>query len=151
MTRILIILLIALVIIFIIDIQHRKVGKNVEITEEDRFEALNFETEYVTLKYPEEWREHLYVEEKDDEFIFNFKGEKGKDAWLATVYFGKKNKGVNLGAVVKDGKSIPVSVEFGELKGDKWTEDDKNNYAIMQEEMNELIYLLEQSEEYVNE
>ena len=101
------------------------------------------DTSYGQLKYPEKWRSYVWVDQ--DERVFSFYAKIGghEDILLFRILFDS-TEGVALGAVADNsGKMVSVNLLMYELvDGEDWTENEKNLFYAMQEDVNFLIEAL---------
>ncbi len=119
---------------------------------DDEREAIEIETKYCTFYYPLEWEKNLRTEivDKDDykvEFYGTVEGK--KEQHLFDLIFNGA-VGYNLGTIrTESGEDVAINIESYEFKSDDtWTEDEEFILYAMQEDINYIIGMLAENENF---
>lgn len=142
-------------------VQQQEIGAEVEKKQEDKgtmeqmLQEPGFviETPFVDLYYPEKWKEQVRIEQlAGEDYCVQFFAVVGEydEIHIFDIEFGGEAGSV-LGTInVKDDESIPVSVVAYDFEvDDQWNSDEINEVYGMLEDINYIIGMLLQEEEFV--
>lgn len=125
-----------------------------ETREEDsKQESMTIETTYVTLHYPIKWSEKLVVTKNENGKIIEFHAqfEQKEKQHIFNITFDNETSTMIGVLKLEENQEVNIGVELFELVFDEtWTEDEITEISMMQEDINYLIYELEQDTRYTN-
>lgn len=113
--------------------------------------GFKIETPYVELNYPEYWKKQVRVEQVEDSvYTVQFYGilEGKEEQHMFDIVFGG-DEGTPIGYVESNGEEIVVNVVSYSLNLDEsWSEEETTTLYTMQEDINYIIWSLEESKDF---
>lgn len=115
--------------------------------------GFSIDTPYGAISYPLKWKEQIRTEavEQGDSYTVQFHGtvEGREEVHLFDIIFAGEN-GYNIGHLTTDkGTKVAVNIVSYDFKeNDEWTDEEYNTYCAMQEDVNYIIQVLLQNEDF---
>ncbi|MBQ3006897.1 MAG: hypothetical protein IJD78_04970 [Clostridia bacterium] len=125
---------------------------NVPDSEETTNIDYDIDIGFAVLKFPTKWKDAVRINQEFDGTIgvVEFYGSIGNHAeqLLFTLCFNQDGE-IPVGTLVSDGQNIIISADMNELEFDEsWSQEEKDNFCAMQEDINYITGYLENNPDF---
>ncbi len=120
--------------------------------EETTSTAFDVDLGFTTLKFPSRWKDSIRISQDFEGNIgtVEFYGSMGNHAeqLLFTLCFNQDGE-IPVGTLLSDGQNIIICADMNELEFDEsWTQEEKDNFCAMQEDINYIVEYLEKNPDF---
>lgn len=116
--------------------------------------SVNFDVDlgFTSLKFPLRWKDSIRINQDFDGTIgtVEFYGSMGDhgEQLLFTLCFNQDGE-IPVGTLVSDGQNIIICADMNELEFDEsWSQDEKDDFCAMQEDINYIVEYLEKNPDF---